>query len=58
MVKLRHIVRVFLTMNDPIIDKIRGMTIFVRVVDAGSFSEAGRRLGVSRAVVSYQIKQF
>jgi len=44
-------------MNDPILNDIRGMTIFVRVVDAGSFSEAGRRLGVSRAVVSYQIKQ-
>ncbi|TQV70876.1 LysR family transcriptional regulator [Aliikangiella marina] len=45
-------------MNDPVLNEIRGMTIFVRVVDAGSFSEAARRLGASRAVVSYQIKKF
>ncbi len=33
------------------------MVIFARVVETGSFSAAARRMGVSRAVVSYQINQ-
>ena len=44
-------------MNDPILNEMRGMLIFARVVESGSFSAAARRLGISRAVVSYQIKQ-
>lgn len=44
-------------MTDPILNELRGMLIFARVVEAGSFSAAAERLGVSRAVVSYQIKQ-
>lgn len=44
-------------MSDPILNEIRGMIVFTRVVEAGSFSSAAKRLGVSRAVVSYQIKQ-
>ncbi|TRY29043.1 LysR family transcriptional regulator [Aliiglaciecola sp. M165] len=44
-------------MNDPLLNEIRGMLVFARVVDAGSFSSAAKRIGISRAVVSYQIKQ-
>lgn len=44
-------------MNDPILSELRGMLIFVRVVENGSFTGAAHRLGVSRAVISYQIKQ-
>jgi DNA-binding transcriptional LysR family regulator len=44
-------------MSDPVLNEIRGMVVFTRVVEAGSFSAAAKRLGVSRAVVSYQIKQ-
>ena len=43
-------------MTDPLLSEIRGMVMFARVVEAGSFSAAAKRLGVSRAVVSYQIK--
>ncbi len=42
---------------DPILDEMRGMLIFARVVEGGSFSAAAKRLGVSRAVVSYQVKR-
>lgn len=42
---------------DPILDEMRGMLIFARVVDGGSFSAAAKRMGVSRAVVSYQVKR-
>ncbi len=38
-------------------DEIRGMLVFARVVESGSFAEAARRLGVSRAAVSHQVKQ-
>lgn len=44
-------------MNDPVLNEIRGMLVFARVVEAGSFSAAARKMGVSRAVVSYQVKQ-
>lgn len=44
-------------MNDPLLTQIRGMLVFARVVEAGSFAEAARNMGISRAVVSYQIKQ-
>lgn len=44
-------------MKDPLLGQLRGMLFFARVVEAGSFSGAARRLGVSRAVVSYQIKR-
>lgn len=44
-------------MNDPILSEIRGMLVFARVVEAGSFAAAARKMGVSRAVVSYQVKQ-
>ena len=36
-------------------DSVAGMRIFVRVVDAGSFSAAGRQLGVAPSSVSRQI---
>jgi DNA-binding transcriptional LysR family regulator len=44
-------------MSDPILNEVRGMLVFARVLEQGSFSAAARRLGVSRAVVSYQVKQ-
>ena len=37
-------------------DSVSGMRIFVRVVGAGSFSEAGRQLNVAPSSVSRQIK--
>ena len=43
-------------MTAPILAELRGMMFLARVVESGSFSAAARRLGVSRAVVSYQIK--
>lgn len=36
---------------------LRQMLVFARVVEAGSFSEAARRLGMSKAAVSQQVKQ-
>ena len=36
-------------------DSVAGMRILVRVVDAGSFSEAARQLGVAPSSVSRQI---
>lgn len=39
------------------LDEVRGMVVFARVVESGSFAEAARRLNVSRAAVSSQIKQ-
>ncbi len=39
------------------LDEIRGMVVFARVVECGSFTEAARRLGVSRAAISHQVKQ-
>lgn len=44
-------------MNDPLLSELRGMLIFVRVIENGSFTGAANRLGVSRAVISYQVKQ-
>ncbi|MFD2205836.1 LysR family transcriptional regulator [Kiloniella antarctica] len=38
-------------------DDLRGMIIFARVVESGSFAEAARRLGLGRAAISHQIKQ-
>jgi len=43
-------------MTDPILAELRGMMFLARVTQSGSFSAAAKRLGVSRAVVSYQIK--
>lgn len=39
------------------IDDYRGLAVFVAVADAGSFSEAGRRLGLSTSVVSHHISK-
>lgn len=39
------------------IDDYRGLAIFVAVVNAGSFSGAGRRLKLSTSVVSHHISQ-
>ena len=39
------------------LDEIRGMVVFARVIEYGSFAEAARKLGVSRAAVSHQIKK-
>lgn len=39
------------------IDDYRGLAIFVAVVEAGSFSGAGRRLKLSTSVVSHHISQ-
>ena len=44
-------------MTDPVLNELRGMMFLARVTESGSFSAAARRLGVSRAVVSYQIKK-
>ncbi len=44
-------------MNEPVLTELRGMLIFARVVESGNFTSAATRIGVSRAVVSYQIKQ-
>lgn len=39
------------------IEDYRGLAVFVAVVDAGSFSEAGRRLKLSTSVVSHHISK-
>jgi DNA-binding transcriptional LysR family regulator len=39
------------------IDKLRGMAVFVRVVEAGSFRRAAERLKLSASVVSHHIAQ-
>ncbi len=39
------------------VDSVAGMRILVRVVDAGSFSEAGRQLGVAPSSISRQINE-
>ncbi len=39
------------------LDDVRGMVVFAKVVEAGSFAEAARRLKVSRAAISQHIKQ-
>ena len=36
-------------------DRLRSMEVFARVADAGSFSEAARRLGLSKSVVSRHV---
>ena len=38
-------------------EDLRGMAIFARVVDAGSFAAAARQLNLTRAAVSHQIRQ-
>ena len=38
-------------------DRMSAMIAFVRVVEAGSFSEAARRLGSSKSSVSKQVKE-
>jgi len=38
-------------------DKLTGMAVFARVVEANSFTEAARRLGMSKAAVSKQISR-
>jgi DNA-binding transcriptional LysR family regulator len=38
-------------------DKLAGMEIFTQVVDAGGFSEAARRMGLSRSAVSKHIAE-
>ncbi len=39
------------------LDNIKAMLVFSQVVRYGSFAEAGRNLGLTRAVVSYHIKR-
>jgi DNA-binding transcriptional LysR family regulator len=39
------------------LDKLRGMAVFVRVVEAGSFRRAAERLELSASVVSHHIAQ-
>ena len=36
-------------------DKLSGMSVFARVVEARSFTEAARQLGMSKAAVSKQV---
>ena len=38
-------------------DSLDGMRVFARVVEAESFSEAARRLGLSKALVSKYVRQ-
>ena len=38
-------------------DTLEGMRVFTRVDDAGSFSEAARRLGISKALASKDVCQ-
>jgi len=38
-------------------EQLKSMVIFARVVEKGSFSQAAKHLGLSRAVVSYHIKK-
>ena len=38
-------------------ETIAGLRIFVRVVEAGSFSEAGRQLGMAPSSISRQINE-
>ena len=39
------------------LDDIRGMIVFARVVENGSFAAAARKLNVSRAAISHSISQ-
>ncbi|MBC07936.1 LysR family transcriptional regulator [Thalassospira sp.] len=39
------------------LDEVRAMMIFARVVDEGGFSAAARKMGLSRAAISHQIRQ-
>jgi DNA-binding transcriptional LysR family regulator len=39
------------------IDEVRAMMIFARVVEDGGFSAAARKMGLSRAAISHQIRQ-
>jgi DNA-binding transcriptional LysR family regulator len=39
------------------LDEVRAMMIFARVVEDGGFSAAARKMGLSRAAVSHQIRQ-
>lgn len=39
------------------LDEVRAMMIFARVVEEGGFSAAARKMGLSRAAVSHQIRQ-
>lgn len=39
------------------LDEVRAMMIFARVVEEGSFSAAARKMGLSRAAISHQIRQ-
>ncbi len=43
-------------MTEYVLGELRGMMFFAQVAQSQSFSDAARRLGVSRSVVSYQIK--
>jgi DNA-binding transcriptional LysR family regulator len=39
------------------LDEVRAMMIFARVVEEGGFSAAARKMGLSRAAISHQIRQ-
>lgn len=39
------------------LDNIKSMLVFAQVAQHGSFAEAARRLGLTRAVVSYHVKR-
>lgn len=40
-----------------VLDEVRAMMIFARVVEEGGFSAAARKMGLSRAAISHQIRQ-
>lgn len=40
-----------------LMETLAGMRVFARVVEAGSFSEAGRQLGLAPSSVSRQINE-
>jgi DNA-binding transcriptional LysR family regulator len=43
-------------MSEVLLDRFTGMTIFVKVVDAGSFAAAARHFGISAAMVSKHVQ--
>lgn len=53
----RYTVKIFLTVVRVIVLNLQRLTIFVAVVKAGSFTAAATALGLTKAVVSFNIKQ-
>jgi DNA-binding transcriptional LysR family regulator len=44
-------------MDNDTLDQLGGMAVFVQVVDTGSFTAAGRRLGLDKSAVSKQVSR-